>query len=534
MAIPTVFSVGTAIAGATSLNPVPPSHQADDILIMVFENGSTVGTTLSGSANNAGWADITNSPRAQGSNVTALNVFWKRATSSSEPTPQTNAAGNHAIGFIFCVRGCITSGNPWDFTPVGSGAASSGGVDGPFSATGGTTSVADTLVIIASASQSDQPGPPVGYRVSAGGAAGAVNASLSGLTEVLQATTTSGNDGSISVFAGGKAVAGATGTTTGVIPVAAAQSNLVFALVPSSVTGYVGDAAVAEVATITASGAVGKVASASVAETAALTASGIVGKQTSASVAPSVAITATGTMAATGTANVAETATLTASGAVGKVTSASVAETAALTASGIVGTAASASVAESVALTAAGAVGAVASASVAPSVAITASGTVSAGGGALTAAANVAESVAITGAGYVGKQTSASVAETATLTASGQVGKLTTASVAETAALTATGRVGKLTSASVAPSVAITATGTLAAAGTAQVAASVAITATGVVTSAHQPADPSRLSRVPGQNRHPAVVGGPRISEVVGGLRIAITPAEDRHSPVVD
>lgn len=221
MAFPTVVGVGADNAGTTgAVTYVLPVHQANDILVCVVETNVTGGLTTATS----GWVHVTNSPKAQGTNVTSVSVFWKRATSSSETNPVIDATSDHQAGFTIGFRGCVTSGNPWDFTPVASG--TSGSLT--MSATGGTTTVADCLVCIFSANNTDTAVDAYSL---------IINASLTNLAIQNQSFTASGNGGGCMVGTGEKATAGATGTTTATMGATSSTANIVLALklAPASV-----------------------------------------------------------------------------------------------------------------------------------------------------------------------------------------------------------------------------------------------------------------------------------------------------------
>lgn len=219
MTAPTVPGAGADNHGTTgAVTYTLPAHQADDILLLVCETNVTGGLTAP-----SGWAHVTNSPKAQGSNVTSLSVFWLRAASSSETDPQVPAAADHQVGFAFNARGVINSGNPWDFTPVASGNASGSAM----SATGGTTTVADTLVIVCSGNATD---------TASDNYTSVANGTLAGFSVLNQSFTTDGNGGGVMVATGTLAAAGATGTTTATITTAGATANIVLALVPAPPT----------------------------------------------------------------------------------------------------------------------------------------------------------------------------------------------------------------------------------------------------------------------------------------------------------
>lgn len=113
--VPTVAAVSSAIAIAqtgTTLNVTLPSHQADDILVVVAAQTISSGTLTCGTS---GWAKLDGTANA----ALSTGYFWKRATSASETTPTittTNTASGtdslYAVAFV--IRGCITTGNPYD------------------------------------------------------------------------------------------------------------------------------------------------------------------------------------------------------------------------------------------------------------------------------------------------------------------------------------------------------------------------------------------------------------------------------------
>lgn len=215
MAIPTVAGVGATNSGTGATTFTLPAHVVDDILILFCESGETGGLTAP-----SGWAHITNSPRAQGTNVTCNSVFWRRAISGSETNPQVPAPANHLDGFAIAFRGVVNNGDPFDFAPVGNGGAAQTSV----SATGGTTNGTDRLVVVAVVGNLD---------VATDQFSAPSNASLANLTTQQEFWTTDGNGGGVAVFTGEKATAGATGTTTATMA-SMTYSALTFALVPDT------------------------------------------------------------------------------------------------------------------------------------------------------------------------------------------------------------------------------------------------------------------------------------------------------------
>ena len=217
MAVPTVQAVGTPNNGTGNVTYAIPTHQADDILLLVVECAETGGVT----APSGGWAHITNSPRSAGSNVTSVNVMWLRATSGSTTNPTVTDPGNHQVGFVAVIRGAISSGNPWDFTPVASSATGTT----TFSATNGTTTVADTLICAVISNNQDTATDQFS------------SVSMSGVTsftEREQVFTADGNGGGIALYTGERSATGSPGSCDGTIGTSSAWAGLVFALEPAA------------------------------------------------------------------------------------------------------------------------------------------------------------------------------------------------------------------------------------------------------------------------------------------------------------
>src|SRR5438045_793399 len=95
--LPTVHGVGTVNHGTTgAVTYTLPTHSAGDILFLIVETNVTGGVTAP--TQDGGWAHVTNSPRAQGSNVTSISVMWKLATSGAMTNPVILAQADHQIG----------------------------------------------------------------------------------------------------------------------------------------------------------------------------------------------------------------------------------------------------------------------------------------------------------------------------------------------------------------------------------------------------------------------------------------------------
>lgn len=106
---PTISSIGSANSGTTTVTINMPSHSTDDILFLMAESANQAITTPSG------WNALTpySSGAAGGNIASGLYTFWKRASSSSEPSAVlTGATLDHVYGIAICISGCPTGSSP--------------------------------------------------------------------------------------------------------------------------------------------------------------------------------------------------------------------------------------------------------------------------------------------------------------------------------------------------------------------------------------------------------------------------------------
>src|SRR5262249_17579241 len=116
---PTFVAKGTdESASAAHSYGLPAGMQLNDIMVLAVETGPT--DTISPPV---GWTEFPASPRADGSSTTKCNVWWKRH-SGSESSPSVGLTGDHQVGYILAIRGCVITGDP--FSDDGSGAGSAG------------------------------------------------------------------------------------------------------------------------------------------------------------------------------------------------------------------------------------------------------------------------------------------------------------------------------------------------------------------------------------------------------------------------
>ncbi|KKK88756.1 hypothetical protein LCGC14_2739930, partial [marine sediment metagenome] len=206
MALPVFQATGSqAQANGTSATVSWPTHQADDIGLLIVQTSNSPVTL--GGAGAGDWTLTADSPQGTGTenNVvsTRLTAYWARATGSSQSDVTIVADNNVVIGGIFTVRGCITTGDPWDVTAGDVEAATdTANVVVP----GDTTTVVDCLIAAIFAHGIDDSVDVIN--------ADWTNGDLASFTQRVEYQTPAGKGGGLSVATGGLATAGAYGTST--------------------------------------------------------------------------------------------------------------------------------------------------------------------------------------------------------------------------------------------------------------------------------------------------------------------------------
>jgi hypothetical protein len=220
-ALPTFVAAGTIASGTGDITPgLPAGWALNDILLVVAEAGAGDPAL----AAPTGYAHVTGSPVS--ATQTRLHVFWKRST-AVESAPLLVDTGNHQSARMIAVRGCRTTGNPWEITQTSSESV----VDTTGSATGPTTTQANDFIVIAASSDYDPAADDtVGYSAW-------TNAALGSLTEQIDNRSTAGGGGTLGVATGTKATAGAVGATTYTLANAGNKAHLVIALAPTTSGG---------------------------------------------------------------------------------------------------------------------------------------------------------------------------------------------------------------------------------------------------------------------------------------------------------
>lgn len=203
-ALPTFLAANIGIGSTTTASPAwPVTVLPNDIGLLVVESAGGEPVTLS---TPAGFVACPDSPVATGAGTagTQLSVFWCRATADVMPNPVVADPGDHVWARIFCIRGCIAEGSPFNASANAVKAAATAA----YSAPAVTTTQDNCLIVNIISHDLDNAGNVFSAQA---------NASLGTVTERLDGGTTQGNGGGIGVITGTLATAGASGNTTGTV-----------------------------------------------------------------------------------------------------------------------------------------------------------------------------------------------------------------------------------------------------------------------------------------------------------------------------
>ena len=211
---PSIVAVGAVASSGNAITPAfPASIAADDILITIAE---CEGVTAPGAYTlPSGWAHVTGSPVLQGTN-TRLWVIWRRYDGVFT-APSLGDSGDHNLGRMLAVRGCPTTGNPWDVASVAVEAVSDTSASWPTI----TTTVADTLVLAICSTSAD---------IATAQISALTNAGLTSITEQVDNAIITGNGGVIICYTGVKATAGLLAASTATLTTAGFKAFMTLAM----------------------------------------------------------------------------------------------------------------------------------------------------------------------------------------------------------------------------------------------------------------------------------------------------------------
>ena len=199
---PEVRAVGAVASGTGAISPgLPIGMVTGDLLIMVAESGgATAGTEANTALTAAGWSAVPGA-EAQKKGNTRLTLLYKIASGGDATT--MNDTGDHQVGRIVGIKaGTFDSANPFNVAGVGTQAATKS-----VSIPGATTTRARCLVLACASGHL-----PDATTTAEFGAA--TNASLTGLTELIDNTVTAGDGGALYAVSGVKEAKGAYSATT--------------------------------------------------------------------------------------------------------------------------------------------------------------------------------------------------------------------------------------------------------------------------------------------------------------------------------
>lgn len=217
MAAPTVAAVGADSGGSlAAITPAfPAGITAGDILIGVGESESaefypTIDTN--------GFVHVTGSPVVNTNS--RLSVVWARYDGVMT-AHSWGDSGNHNHGRYIAIRGCPSSGNPWNVVQPATENTSDTSATWP----GVTTTVTDCLVLEIISTGTD---------VASTAQVGALtNAAYTSITEQMDNWVSTGLGGGFGMVSGIKATAGATGQSTATITTAATKALMTLAMAPA-------------------------------------------------------------------------------------------------------------------------------------------------------------------------------------------------------------------------------------------------------------------------------------------------------------
>lgn len=215
-------AAGTPVTSTGATSASWPSHQANDVGVLVIASRNQTISTPSG------WTQFSNSPQGTGTAgvelSSAVAMFWRRAAGAAESAASIADSGVYQTAGIITVRGCPPTGDPFDVT--------AGSVTTPASTTitipGGTTTVDNCLIVWAESWDLAAPGEP-------GTNSGVSNPS--GVTNTARRLVSEGQvtsvGGGIAVWTGEVRTAGVFGALSSGQDTASLHGNVTAALISS-------------------------------------------------------------------------------------------------------------------------------------------------------------------------------------------------------------------------------------------------------------------------------------------------------------
>lgn len=214
---PKIVGVGAQASGTGAIAVIAPDHRPYDILLMLVEskNGEAVSTP-------SGWTALASS--GTDAATTRLSAFYRRATDymSVSGSIGVNDSGDHTIARIWCIRGAIETGNPFD---IDSGTTAASGT--AVSIAGATPTVTNTLAIVVVSNTTDSATAQITPTTWA-------NADLLGFRAFGFAQAADGDGGGFDIACGVRSAASAFGASTATLGSASAQAKLTLVVKPKA------------------------------------------------------------------------------------------------------------------------------------------------------------------------------------------------------------------------------------------------------------------------------------------------------------
>lgn len=189
------FSVSNITANQDDILVAIIEHSGDDTPIAPTPDGVIGGT----------FQAITGSPVIDIASIAGsqLSIWWLRCASTfTSRTVTINDSGDHQLATVMVVRGCTTTGDPWDITSTDTKVVASTTASAPAA----TTTVSNTLVVSVVSRANDSS--------SAAAFGTPTNSVLTDFTDRGEGGTTSGNGGGFVITSGVKQIPGDTGVTS--------------------------------------------------------------------------------------------------------------------------------------------------------------------------------------------------------------------------------------------------------------------------------------------------------------------------------
>jgi hypothetical protein len=199
---PSVVLVGAQSAATASIVLSLGTYLQNDVHLLVIETGGE-GSTLTPPSP---WDSVPGSPVTDVATTAGskLQVWWQRAASNSTGTETVTIgdSGDHQLAVLYTIRGCTTTGNPWDVTATSQKTTASLVSTAPSV----TTNYGQTLVFSVVTRPNDSAATTFFNAPT--------NASLSNLTDQGEAGTALGHGGGFASSSGVLVYPGSTGVTT--------------------------------------------------------------------------------------------------------------------------------------------------------------------------------------------------------------------------------------------------------------------------------------------------------------------------------